>query len=187
MYRDIDANFNGKADQYRWFHTAGTRWGVDKNEDGRVDAWQAISSHEVAEQVIFALKTRDQARFELLLLTPEELSEAGFGKARADRIAESLQSAPAGFSKLAAEQKIVTPQSRYVDFGSARPATIPAGTAGSTKDVMVIDNASALVETGGKHEQVYLGHAGGGGRHVEADRCADRSARTISRRAAASC
>ena len=23
VYRDIDANFNGKADQYRWFHTAG--------------------------------------------------------------------------------------------------------------------------------------------------------------------
>jgi thiol-disulfide isomerase/thioredoxin len=111
----------------------------------------------VAEQVIFALKNRDAARFALLLLTPEELSEAGFGKSRADRIAESLKAAPAGFSKLTSEQKVITSQSRYVDFGSARPATIPAGTAGSTKDVTVIDNASALVENGGKHEQVYLG------------------------------
>src|SRR5690348_4731085 len=25
VYRDIDSNFNGKADQYRWFNTAGTR------------------------------------------------------------------------------------------------------------------------------------------------------------------
>ena len=37
----------------------------------------------------------------------------------------------------------------------------------------MIDNASALVETDGKHEQVLLGHAGGRWRHVEADRRAD--------------
>ena len=34
VYRDIDSNFNGKADQYRWFHTGGSRWGVDTKEDG---------------------------------------------------------------------------------------------------------------------------------------------------------
>ena len=28
VYRDIDANFNGKADQYRWFNTAGTPLGA---------------------------------------------------------------------------------------------------------------------------------------------------------------
>ena len=34
VYRDIDSNFNKKADQYRWFNTAGTRWGLDR-ERGR--------------------------------------------------------------------------------------------------------------------------------------------------------
>ena len=29
VYRDIDSNFNGKVDQCRWFHTGGTRWGLD--------------------------------------------------------------------------------------------------------------------------------------------------------------
>lgn len=157
VYRDIDANFNGKADQYRWFHTGGTRWGVDKNEDGRIDAWRVISAHEVGEQVIIALKTRDAARFALLLATPAELNEAGFSKTRTDQIAESIAAAPAGFSKLSSEQKSITPQSRFVDFGSARPAVIPAGAGGSTKDVVVVDNSSALVESSGKHEQVYLG------------------------------
>ena len=157
VYRDIDANFNGKADQYRWFHTGGTRWGVDKNEDGRIDAWRIISAHEVGEQVVLALKTRDAARFALLLATAAELNEAGFSKARTDQIAESIAAAPAGFSKLSSEQKTVTPESRFVDFGSARPAAIPTGAGGSTKDVIIVDNASALVETSGKHEQVYLG------------------------------
>jgi TolA-binding protein/thiol-disulfide isomerase/thioredoxin len=157
VYRDIDANFNGKADQYRWFHTSGTRWGVDKNEDGRIDAWRTISAHEVGEQVVFALKTRDPARFALLLATPAELNEAGFGKARAEKISESITAAPAEFSKLMEEQKTLTQESRFVDFGSARPAAIAAGTDQSTKDVVVVDNASALVETDGTHEQISLG------------------------------
>jgi peroxiredoxin len=58
---------------------------------------------------------------------------------------------------LAAEQKIVTAESRYLDFGSARPATVPSGTAGSTSDVTVCDNATALIQTAGKPEQVFLG------------------------------
>jgi hypothetical protein len=167
VYRDIDSNFNGNPDQYRWFHTAGTRWGIDKNEDDQIDSWRTISPHEVAEQVVIALKehhSRDpkkieaaKARFKLLLATPSELNELGAGKSRGDQLAALVKRANDGFAKLAAEQKLVIAESRYVDFGSARPATIPAGTAGATKDVTICDNASALVQTGAKHEQVYLG------------------------------
>lgn len=157
VYRDIDSNFNKSPDQYRWFHTAGMRWGIDKNEDRRIDSWRAISPHEVAEQVVLALKSRDPALFNLVLLTPEELAEIGFSKEQIGQIEKKLQTAPASFSKLLAEQKVVTPQTRYVDFGSTRPGCIPAGTAGSTKDVIVLDNATALVETDGRHEQVFLG------------------------------
>ena len=157
VYRDIDSNFNGKADEYRWFNTAGTRWGIDKNEDGKIDVWRTISPHEVAEQVVLAVKSRDPARFQLLLITPEELKSLGFGQARADAIATSAKGAPAEFSKFVTDQKIVTPESRFLDFGSAKPATVPTGTAGSTKDVTVSDNSAALVQTGGKHDQIYLG------------------------------
>jgi thiol-disulfide isomerase/thioredoxin len=160
VYRDIDSNFNKGADQFRWFHTAGSRWGIDKDENDKIvkiDAWRVISPHEVAEQLVIALKTRDQARFNLLLLTPAELGELGLGKQRSDGVAASIQAANSGFAKLAAEQKVIAPQSTFIDFGSARPAAIPAGTAGSTKDLIVCDNATALVQVGGKHEQVYLG------------------------------
>ena len=157
VYRDIDSNFNNKADEYRWFNTAGTRWGVDKNEDGHIDSWKIISPHEVAEQIVLALKSRDPARFQLLLLTPEEITSLGLGQERAAGVTASVKAAPAAFSKTMAEQKIVTPQSRYVDFGSARPGTIPIGTNGSTKDVTICDNAAALVQAGDKHEQIFLG------------------------------
>ena len=106
-YRDIDSDFNQKADQYRWFQASGTRWGIDKNEDGRIDSWQVISAPEVAEELVFAIKNRDQARFELLLMTPAELTNAGFGPQQTERLAATLKAAPAAFAKLAAEQKVV--------------------------------------------------------------------------------
>jgi hypothetical protein len=157
VYRDIDSNFNKSADQYRWFHTAGTRWGIDKNEDKRIDAWKSITPHEVAEQVVLALKTRDAARFNLLLLTPSELEQLGLGEAKAEALESTVNAANAGFKKLAEEQKLISGESRYVDFGSGRPALIPAGTSGSTKDLIVCDNASVLIQTGDKHEQMSLG------------------------------
>jgi TolA-binding protein len=156
-YRDVDSDYNGKADQYRWFQTSGTRWGIDKNEDGRIDSWKQISAPEVAEELVFALKNRDRVRFELLLITPTELEEIGFGPAQSNRISQTMKTAPGTFSKLAAEQKVFTPQSEFADFYRTRPATIPAGTDGSTKDVTIHDNGSALVTTGDKHEQLYLG------------------------------
>ena len=57
VYRDIDANFNGKADQYRWLGTAGTRWGLDKNEDGKIDTWKNISAEEVTAELVAAMPT----------------------------------------------------------------------------------------------------------------------------------
>src|SRR5215510_11216885 len=69
VYRDIDSNFNESADQYRWFNTGGMKWGVDKDENKKIDSWKQISPHEVAEQVVLALKSKDPARFNLVLLT----------------------------------------------------------------------------------------------------------------------
>ena len=66
IYRDIDGNFNNKADQYRWLGTAGTRWGLDDDENGRIDTWKVISAEEVTAEVVAALRDRDAARFQPL-------------------------------------------------------------------------------------------------------------------------
>ncbi len=34
VYRDVDKDSNGKADEYRWLGTGGIRWGLDDDEDG---------------------------------------------------------------------------------------------------------------------------------------------------------
>lgn len=47
VYRDIDSDFDDKIDQSRWLATAGTRWGIDKDQDGILDEWKMISAEEV--------------------------------------------------------------------------------------------------------------------------------------------
>jgi peroxiredoxin len=157
VYRDIDADFNKKADQYRWFHTGGTRWGMDRDQDGKIDSWRTISPQEVAEEVVLALQTKNEAAFQRLLPTAEELASLGLGKVTQDSVARNVADATSKFRELASSQKTISPQGKFVDFGASRPAMIPAGTNGSTKDVMVYENVSALIDQGAKPEQLYIG------------------------------
>lgn len=157
VYRDIDSNFNGKADQYRWFNYGGTRWGVDANEDGKIDSWRIISAEEVAAEVVAALRDRDVNRFSRLLLTEEELDSLGLGPDQTKEIKAKLAAAASEFRTLMARQKVVTPQAKFINFGGTRPGIVPAGTDGSTRDVVVYENVAALIEAGGQHQQIYIG------------------------------
>jgi thiol-disulfide isomerase/thioredoxin len=157
VYRDIDGDFNGKADQYRWLGTAGTRWGIDRDEDGRIDAWKVISAEEVTAELVAALRDRDLARFRLLLLSPQELASLGLGSRQAAELEERIAAAAKQFAQEAARQRVVTAKSEWVHFGANRPGVIPAGTDGSTKDLVVYDNVTAVVETEKKHGQLVVG------------------------------
>ena len=60
VYRDVDANFNNKVDNSRWLNTGGSRWGLDTNEDGRIDEWKVISAQEASREAFEAMKTGDE-------------------------------------------------------------------------------------------------------------------------------
>lgn len=173
VYRDVDSDFDSRADQYRWFHTGGSRWGMDDNEDTKIDRWQRISPQEVAEEVFQAVQNKDPERFERLLLTSAEAKSLGLGKSLAKSFAEQRGSAASDFKALLRSQKAVDSKSRFVDFGAPRPGVIPEGSDGSTKDVVVYENASALIDSGGTPEQLLLGSlvaVGDGWRLIEAPR-----------------
>ncbi len=157
VYRDIDGNHNRKADQYRWLGTAGIRWAIDSNEDGRIDSWKVISPEEVSEEVVLALSTRDASRFQRLLLTPAELRDLQLGEAQAKQLAQKLAQTAAGFEKLVAQQDFVDRDARWVNFGGTRPGVVPAGTEGSQRDLHVYENAAAVIESGGTHNQIIIG------------------------------
>jgi thiol-disulfide isomerase/thioredoxin len=170
VYRDIDSDFNGKADQYRWLGTGGIRWGLDENEDGRIDRWKMISAEEVTAEVVAALRTRDAERFRCLLLSDAEIDGLGLGQGRQDELKRKIDEAARAFASFASQQKTVTRNSKWMNFGASQPGVMPAGWEGSTKDVIVYDNVSAIVETDGKHQQIAVGtlvQVDGGWRVIE--------------------
>ena len=111
VYRDIDADFNGKPDQCRWFNMAGTRWGLDTNEDGKIDRWKEISAEEASDELIRALSTKDPARFTRLLMTTDELKALGLGETRTEELKTKITTAPEQFHKLLAGQKTLARRS----------------------------------------------------------------------------
>jgi thiol-disulfide isomerase/thioredoxin len=157
VYRDVDSDFNGKADQYRWFHTAGSRWGIDRNEDGTIDFWKTISAEEVTAEVIAALAKRDPRRFARLVLTPSEAKSLGLGPARTKALAEKIENLEKQFRDLAGSQKSVASASKWAQFSGNRPGVVPAGTEGATKDIRVYENVVAIFRNGEEHGQVQIG------------------------------
>jgi len=157
VYRDIDSDFNGKADQCRWFHTAGSRWAVDKNEDGNVDAWKAISAEEVTAEVVAALSAGDVDRFGRVALRAGELKSLGLGSTKAEQLGKKLEGLATEFKELAGRQKTVTSATEWIQFSGNRPGIVPTGTDGSTKDLRVYENVVAIVRSGDELGQVQIG------------------------------
>jgi thiol-disulfide isomerase/thioredoxin len=157
VYRDIDSNYNGKTDEYRWFNTAGTRWGIDKNEDGVIDSWKGISAEEVTAEIVAAVANRDFDRFARVALTADELHELGLSKDKSDEVGEKISKFKADFQQLVAKQKSVNPQTTWEQFSGNRPGVVPTGTDDSTKDLRVYENVVAIAQTGGKHVQMQIG------------------------------
>lgn len=157
VYRDIDADHNGKADQYRWLGTAGTRWALDDNEDGKIDRWRQISAEEVTAEVVAALATKDADRFTRLLATETELKAVGLGEAMRKRLADKIKSATAEFAKFAGSQTAVTDSARWVQFASSAPGIVPQGTDDAKLDIKVYENAVAMYDDAKQGGQLLIG------------------------------
>lgn len=178
VYRDIDSNFDGKVDQYRWLNTAGRRWAYDKNQDGKIDLWRAISAEEVSAEIVAALASGDSRRFGSLLLSGAELKSLGLSKEKQSQLAKTINSAQGKFPVLAKRSKAVTPKSRWVDFSATQPGVVPAGDNGSTKDLVVYENVAAMIETDGKQGLVHIGtmiRVGDAWRVIDVPRLSDQT------------
>jgi thiol-disulfide isomerase/thioredoxin len=158
VFRDIDSNHNAKVDQSRWLNSSGSRWGLDEDENGVIDAWKAISAEEVCRELVEAIKSRDAATFQRLLPTKADLESAGFEGQRLTELLERVAAAPAEFARVAATQKQFGPEAKWSTMMTPQPAgTLPAGSDGVARDVLAYDNVMAIVESGAKNGQVFVG------------------------------
>jgi thiol-disulfide isomerase/thioredoxin len=157
VYRDIDENFNGKADQYRWLNTAGMRWGLDKAEDGKIDSWKQISPEEVSAEVVLAVRDKDPARFARVLLTPTEARSLGLGQAKTKQLLDKIGAAPGAFADLMRRQSAIKQGTQWVHFGGTRPGLVPIGDDGATGEITAYENVLAMIETDGRDGQLSIG------------------------------
>jgi len=154
-----DADFNAKADQARWVNTGGSRWGIDEDENGTLDAWKSLSAEEATAEIVAALKARDPAIFARLLPTKDDLVAAGFAEPLLSELLGRAEKAGEDFAGLAKAQQQIGAEAQWNNMLAALPGLLPAGTPGVAKDVLAYDNVVALIDAGAKGStgQVYVG------------------------------
>ncbi len=157
VYREIDSDFDGTPDEFRWLGTEGMRWGVDSNNDKKIDRWKMISAEEVTAEVVDAAAQRNGEQFSSLLITASEIESLGLSEEKAKELREKSQRARSEFGKWASVQKLVNRDTHWTHFGAEKPGIVPAGTGGSEKDVVVYENVVALMENKGQSQQLLVG------------------------------
>jgi len=149
VYRDIDSDFNGKLDQARWLNTGGTKWGVDENEDKRIDSWKYISAEEAAREAVEAIIQKDFDRLQNVMLTANDIKTLGFAKPVATVLQESISTAQEQYKTALAAGKSLGAGSKWSRFDGTQPGLIPADAGKAKRDLLVYENAIAMVDTNG--------------------------------------
>lgn len=156
VYRDSDTTGNRKINQSRWFHSAGTRWGIDRDEDGIIDEWKQISPEEVSSEIVMALCERDANRFLRVTLKPEELNALQLGDTLREEVAAKIAKLKDGFDE-AVKATALSQDVEWYQFGGSRPALVPQGRDGAKKDVLVYENGLAVIRDGSENKQIAVG------------------------------
>ncbi len=157
VYRDIDTNDNEKVDQARWLNLGGSRWGIDQNEDGRIDMWRILSAAEASKEAVRAMVSGDDAALQSVMVTAEDLKALGLNQAMATKLLESSADAGKKSRAILAKSKSLTGQTKWSRFDASMPSLIPTDDEKATADLLVYENAVAIVETQGKYAAVQVG------------------------------
>ena len=156
VYRDLDTDGDKMADQMRWFNTGGTRWGVDTDKDGVIDYWKVISPEEVSEEVVQALTTRDLKRFLQVALTADDVKTLQCGPEMTQKLETSVSRQQQAFQQ-AVQEIALSADAEWMQFSALKPASIPAGTKGSAKDLTVYYNAVTAINDNDNTVYILLG------------------------------
>jgi thiol-disulfide isomerase/thioredoxin len=155
VYREIDSDFDGEPDQYRWLNSAGMKWGVDSNHDHKIDTWRMISAEEVSQEILQALVTHDFARLQALFLTEAEMQDLPASEAA--RITALEKQASAKFQAAIGRLTTLSDKSHWLHLETTAPQCAPADTTGARQDLIKYARATILCETEGKNEWIQTG------------------------------
>ncbi len=156
VYRETDTNYNEKADQYRWFNSGGMRWGLDLNEDGRIDAWKMISAEEVGQEVFEAAVHRDLARLQALFITDAEIKALHLSTNRAEQVRSILRDAARKFQANLDKMPNLNDKAQFKHVETSTPQCLP-GDSGDDDVIMFPSRAILFVGPDQKHDWLHTG------------------------------
>jgi thiol-disulfide isomerase/thioredoxin len=157
VYRDIDTNKNGKPDQHRWMNWGGTRWGIDKNEDGKVDSWKILSAQECARVAVDAMIKSDIQTLSTVMLSADDIRTLKVTQSVGKKLQESGSDLTNKLRSSLAASKVINTRTKFVRFDPPLPGLIPADEGIASNDLTVYENAMAIVQNGERHDLVMIG------------------------------
>ncbi len=159
IYRDIDTNANNEVDQSRWLNLGGTRWGIDSNEDGKIDRWIRLSAEEASREAIRAMTTRDAGALAAILINDADIKSLGLSKDVASDLRKAIANPAQKLQSTLAKTRSITSQSRWIRFDCSMltPNLIPKESGKAKQDLHVYENVMAIIETNNKTGFVQIG------------------------------
>ena len=163
VYREMDTNGdarakkNQKADQFRWMNWGGTRWGMDEDEDGRIESWKVLSAQEAARIAVESMISGDTARLSTVLLTDEDVRSLVLPADMAKKLQTEVSDVAKKMQASLSNSKVLNKNSVWVRFDPPLPAMIPKEDLGAARDITVYENSMAIVQNGEKHDLISIG------------------------------
>jgi len=157
VYREIDSNFNGKPDIYRWLNSAGTKVGIDENEDAFIDSWQTISPEEVSQEILKAVAAKDFSKLKPLFLTEADLKTLDLQGDALRKVREQILAAPAKFKATLTKLPTLDDKTTWLHVEMATPQCLPADQTGSKNDIFRHSKGTVLYEAAGKTDWLQTG------------------------------
>lgn len=157
VYREVDTNANRKADQFRWMGSAGSKIGVDLNEDGKIDRWDVISPEEVSQEILQAVVTRDFDRLKALMVNDADLKTLELSTKEGARIKEKLAGAQEKFNATTASLINLSAKTQWMHVELMAPQCVPADATGGGKDIFRHKGGTILYQNAGKADFIQTG------------------------------
>jgi peroxiredoxin len=157
VYRDIDTNKNNKPDQYRWLNTGGSRWALGPSEDGRIESWKSLSPEEAVRQAVLAMIHGDERLLQTVLVTRDDLRAIGVADSYAAKLMDAVAEPGRKMQAIQSSSKILNERATFTRADNLTPCAIPAEEGKVREDLVVYENAMAIVDASGKPGLVQIG------------------------------
>lgn len=148
-YRESYPPQPGDPFQFRWLGPNGTKWGLDRDRDGRVDEWAVISPEELTQELLAAILAKDVKRAEALVVTKSNLDGIGLPAGDSHKLLERAAAAGKRVADVAEALKLSS-NAQWVQLGLASPQATAADAFNppARDDVVMHRNGTVLVADG---------------------------------------